>query len=274
MSRRAAVLVALLTGAVQPAMMAQDSRPSHEPSGARIDIAVERGLLTAIIRNAPLVAAVEELSRRTRVAIVVAEGLEDELVSVQLKNVGVAEGLRALLGNYDTFFYYGLSGQQSSAALAAVWVYRKGEAATLRPAPLESWAVMKDLEIAVRDHDPVVRERAYEALMSRPDRASRNLVILAIRGASESDSDLRERLLSTAVTRGIDIPGDVLKDLVRADGTEAIRLMAFDALAGDPQARDIALAVASDASEAIRERAREFLAELDSLARHREVIKR
>jgi hypothetical protein len=273
MSRRAAVLVALLTGAVQPAI-AQDSQPSHEPSGARIEIAVERGVLTAIIRNAPLAAALEELSRRTRVAIVVAEGLEDELVSVDLKNVGVDEGLRALLGNYDTFFYYGLTGQQSSAALAAVWVYRKGEAATLRPAPLESWAVMKDLEIAVRDHDPVVRERAYEALMSRPDRASRNLVILAIRGASESDSDLRERLLSTAVTKGIDIPGDVLKDLVRADGTEAIRLMAFEALAGDPQARDVALAVASDASEVIRERAREFLAELDSAARNREVIKR
>jgi hypothetical protein len=126
---------------------------------------------------------------------------------------------------------------------------------------------------AVNDRDPGVRERAYDALMSRPDRASRELVLLAIRGASEADADLRERLLSSAITRGIEVPRDVLADLVRADAADAIRLMALDALASDPSAREVAVAALSDVSEVVKERAREFLAELDSVTRREPSIR-
>jgi HEAT repeat protein len=159
------------------------------------------------------------------------------------------------------------------ASLAAVWVYPRGAASALRPVPPEVWASGTDIEAALNDTDAGVRERGYDALMSRPDRTSHERVLLAIRGASERDAHLRERLLSTAITRGIELPRDVLADLVRGDDVEGIRLMALDALSGDPAAREVGLAALSDPSEVVRQRARELLTELDSMTRRETSIR-
>jgi hypothetical protein len=136
--------------------------------------------------------------------------------------------------------------------------------------PPESWASTRELESALSDGDASIREQAYEALMSRPDRNSRNLVLLAIRGTSETDPELRQRILSSALSRGMDIPHDVLADLVRSDGTEEIRVIALDGLAADPASRDVVLAAAGDTSEVVRNRARDILSELDLLLRRKD----
>ena len=105
--------------------------------------------------------------------------------------------------------------------------------------------------------------------MSRPDQESGNLLFLALRGASETDPEMRQRLLSSALSKGIDVPPEMLADLVRSDSSEEIRMMALDALSGDPSARDVAVAALTDPSEAIRERAKDLLTELDALRRPR-----
>lgn len=269
MNRRASIfavlsIVALASGDAQ-------GRP-QDAAGAGFSISVQRGLLTVNVTQAPLLAVLDELGRQTRVAITAAEGFDLEVVSVNVKNVPVDEGLRALLENYDTFLYY-TPDRRRRAALTAVWVYPKGAASALRPVPPELWASARDIETALSDRDPSVRERAYDALMSRPDRASHNLAVLAIQGASETDPELRERLLSAAISKGIELPRDLLADLVRADGAEAIRMMALDALSGDPAARDIAMAALADASPLVRERAKEFLTELDTVSRREPPIR-
>ena len=66
------------------------------------------------------------------------------------------------------------------------------------------------------------------------------------------------------------IPHDVLADLVRADATEEIRVIALDGLAGDPASRDEVAAALSDPSEVVRDRARDVLAELDAMRRRRD----
>ena len=269
MFRRRPVIAALGCALVMAPGLAQERESSLPLPAARLSIAMDRGRVTAVIESSPLLAVLEELSRRTRVTIVPGPGLEAEELSAELTNVPVDEAIRTLLKNYDTFLYYSPS-QQSPASLAAVWVYPRGAASSLRPVPVETWASTRDLEAAMADRDPAVRERAYEALMARPDRVSQNRVLLAIRGATEADSELRERLLSTALSRSVEIPREVLSDLVRVDGTEAIRLIALDALTGDPAARETAVAALTDPSEAVRDRAREFLTELDSLARRRD----
>jgi hypothetical protein len=265
--------IGALSSAVVLAMAgAQETVAPQVGRTGELAIAVQDGRLTATIQHAPLLTALEELSARTRVAIVPGSGLHDDQLSAVLKAVTVEEGLRDLLKGYDTFFFYSAFGPRS--VLTAVWVYPKGAGAALRPVPPSEWASTMELEAAVSDRDPVVREHAYDALMSRSDAASRNLLWLAIRGASETDTDLRQRLLSTAVSNGIELPRDLLADLVRADGTEEIRVMALDALSPDPEARAIALGALSDPSTVVRDRAREVLLEIDSLARRRESIGR
>lgn len=237
-----------------------------DTSGAAMSITVRDGRVTARLEQASLLAVLDELSRQTRIAITAAEGLDLEVVSAELKDTAVDEAVRQLLGNYDAFLYYTPDGRRP-ATVTAVWVYRKGAAATLQPVPPELWASARDIETALSDQDAAVRERAYAALMSRPDRRSQNLVLLAIQGASEADAGLRERLLSAASSQGIELPREVLADLVRADSADTIRLMALDALSGDPAAREIGVAALADASPLVRQRAQEFLAELDAVSR-------
>lgn len=265
---RVPVLVVAVFGLVLTSGRAQETVPGAL-AGTRMALLVEDGRVTASLVRAPLLSVLEQLSSRTRIAIVPGSGLEAAEVSAELKSVPVEQALRSLLQQFDAFFFYTPAGGRQVASLAAVWVYPRGGAATIRPVPLETWGTSADLELALNDRDETVREQAYEALMNRPDRASRNRVILAIRGATETDADLRQRLLSAAQTRGLELPRDVLMDLVRADGSDAIRVMALDALAGDEAARETAVAASNDPSDVVRERAREFVAELDEVARSR-----
>lgn len=237
-----------------------------------LSISARRGRLTMHVDKAPLPAVLDELSRQTRITVTIGEGLDLEVVSAEVNNVAIEDGVRQLLARYDSFLYY-TPDRRGQSALSAVWVYPKGTAATLRPVSADAWASAGDLDAARNDRDPAVRERAYDALMSRPDRHSQNLVALAIQGASETDTGLRERLLSSAISRGVLLPREMLADLVRADAAESIRLMALEALSGDPASRDVGVAALNDASELVRERAKDFLAELDIMARRDGIIR-
>ena len=263
---------ATLAWAVVLSTVAQEPLTLQTAPGDRVSIVVSRGLVTASIQNAALLTVLDELSARARVTIIPGPGLEGERVSANLENVPVDQAVRDLLKACDTFFYYSPARPQSAASLRAVWVYPRGAAATLRPVPLEEWGSTGDIDTALAARDPAVRERAYEALMSRPDVVSRNTIVQAIRGATETDGDVRQRLLSTALSKGIEIPPDVLADLVRGDGVDVIRVMALEALSGSAAAREIAAAALTDPSQVVRERAKDILEELESLSPRREPI--
>jgi hypothetical protein len=255
-----------VAGPLSPAAAQQPDLPgaSASPAG-QLAIAIENGRITASIRNRPLGAVLEELGSRTGVALIPAADMDIEAlrVSAELAGVPVDEGLRRLLENYDAFFYYGVVGNRSSS-LRAVWIYRRGAAAALRPVPPEVWAGTKELQASLADTDPEVRARAYQALISRPDRESREVVIQALRGASEPDDAVRERILSTAFSTGVSLPRDLLMDLARWDTAAEVRLTALNALAFEPTLKEAAQAALTDSSPVVRERAKEMLAELEA----------
>jgi hypothetical protein len=266
-SRRACAVGLLASAGMLALASAQETVNQPTSATAQMSVDVQRGRVTASIQNSPLHEVLEELSGRTGVALVPGAGVEADQVSAELKDVPLDEGLRQLLKDYDAFFYYGAAGQNTRTSLRAVWVYPRGAAATVRPVPPATWASTKDLETGLADRDPAIREQAYDALMSRPDRESRNRVLLALRGATETDYELRQRLLSSALSKGVEVPFDLLADLVRGDGSEEIRVIALDALAGEPAARNVAVTALSDPSEAVRDRAGEFLAEIEGVLR-------
>jgi hypothetical protein len=261
-----ALILLALAPPLSPANAQQPDLPgtSASPTG-QMALALEKGRITASIRNHPLGAVLEELSSRTGVALIPSPDMDIEAlrVSAELAGVTVDEGLRRLLEDFDAFYYYGVVGNRSSS-LRAVWIFHKGAAATLRPVPPELWAGTKELQSSLADTDPEVRARGYEALMSRPDRESRELVIQALRGASEPDDAVRERILATAFSTGMSLPRDLLMYLARWDPAERVRLTALNALTFAPTLKEAAEAALTDSSPVVRERAKKILAELEA----------
>jgi hypothetical protein len=214
--------------------------------------------MTCSIENASLLQVLEELGGRTGVAFVAAQSIGDDRVSLEVVDVLFDEGLRRLLRSYDAFLYYSAS-DEAVSSLRAVWIYAKGAGTALQPVPQETEAAVAELRERLGDADPRVREQAYMALISRPDDASRELVLNALRGSTETDEDLRQRLLLGTIHQGMDVPRDLLADLALADGSELLRLLALDALADDPTVGDVAAAAVNDPSPMVRQRAQEIL---------------
>ena len=269
MYSRTLVMGAVLAVLTLDVLFAQQAASPPASTASELVVTLDAGQLTIRAANVPLEAVLADLSTRTGIPIEAASALESHHISASVKPAPVEQALRELLKNYDAFFLYSAAARKG-APLTGVWVYPRGAAANLRPVPPEAWASTKDLEIALADADGSIREQAYEALLSRADRRSQNLVLLAIRGASEADAELRQRILSSAISRGMEIPRDVLADLVRADASEEIRVIALDGLAGDPESRDAVSPALSDPSEIVRDRARDILAELDAMLRRRD----
>jgi HEAT repeat protein len=186
--------------------------------------------------------------------------LESRTISSDIRVLPLEEAIRKVLLDYDAFFFYDASA--APARLRTVWVFSKGSASDIRPVRPEQCASSKDIETALRESDPAARSLAYEALLERPDRHSRMLITEALRGIREPDAGVRERLLSMALSRGFELSPEVLADLARADASENIRLMAVDALAQHPSAKQIAEAALTDPSAAVRARAKEVLSEV------------
>ena len=234
-----------------------------QDTASRLSMRVEHGRLTCDIRNVTLSEVLDTLGRQTRVAFTLGDGIEPPLVSLQLADVPVEEGVRQLLRAYDVFLYYA-AGPAGRSSLQAVWVFPKGLGASARPVPPDVWAGSAELRERARSGDVHTREQAYVALMSRPDAESRAAVLDALRGATETDQGLRQRLWSHAFQQGMDVPGDLLAEVARIDGSEMVRLMALDALAGDPAVRDVAAALVDDPSAVVQRRAREIVAEWET----------
>lgn len=129
--------------------------------------------------------------------------------------------------------------------------------------PPELWANTKDLEAGLSEAEPNLREKSYDALMMRPDRHSRELVLHALLGDTEKDDGLRQRLLLSAGTRDFKIPPDILSHLARVDASPEIRWLALDGLSATPAALTAAQAALADSDATVRDKARQILDQLD-----------
>jgi hypothetical protein len=247
--------VIALASAASAGSQAERVAPSVQP-----EISFANGVLSASFREVSLGVVCEQLSAATKVAVVLSPGLETRTISSDIRVLPIEEAFRKVLLDYDAFFFYDASA--APARLRTVWVFPKGSASGIRPVRPEQCASSKDIETALRESDPAARSLAYEALLERPDRNSRTLITEALRGIREPDAGVRERLLSMALSRGFELSPEVLADLARADASENIRLIAVDALAEHPSAKEIAQAALTDPSAAVRARAKEVLSEV------------
>ncbi len=261
---RSFVSLLLAIGCLHAGFTQDDIRSVEQTAGQELRVSVDNGLLTATIRNHSLRRVLEELSVIAHFTIVVADGAADRPVSLEVKQIRLDDGLRQLLSDHDSFFFYG-GLADSPSSLRTVWVYRKGTASSLQPVPPEVWASSKDLEARLSNPDPENRALAYEGLLSRPDQSSRDAVIEALRGTTEKDHLVRQRIFSAAITKGTALPPDVLADLARLDPSEQIRWLALDALSEHSSVKQTAEAALTDPSEAVRERAKQILADLSAV---------
>jgi hypothetical protein len=246
--------------------LAFGGRIDAQEAPAVLSVVIQNGRMTCDVRNAPLIEVMEAIGARTPVRLVADAALEAERVSLQLTAVPLDEGLRRLLARYDMFLYYGADASGRSS-LQGVWAYQRGTGAATRPVPPEQWAGSAELRERVRSGDDDTREQAYLALLSRPDPESRTVVLDALRGSTERNDGLRERLLSAAMQHGMDLPRDLLADIARMDSSEMVRVIALEALAGDPTAREVAAGLLDDPSPVVQQRARDIMAETAAASR-------
>lgn len=251
--------VLTLAGAIALVEAQEGRQQTQAPSRADAPvIATEDGRLTARVRDLALGPVLAEVAARTGVALVAAPEIEQDPVSADVQGLSLDRALRELLKEYDTFFFYG-SATNAAAELRGVWIYPKGAASMLQPVAPEAWASSRELKGLLAQSNAIAREQIYEALMSRPDAESQDVVMQALRGATEFDPELRQRLLSLAISKGVLFPPDLLPYIAVADDSEAIRLMALDALPQAADMKQVVQAALSDPSEAVRDRAAEIL---------------
>ena len=208
---------------------AQEKMPPGGQHAAveRLELAFQSGRLAARIQNCTLQRLAGELDLKTRVSIVIAREIAADRVTAEFHDTALDAALHRLFASYDLFFYFGGPTGSTPASVRRVWVYPNGQAGQLRPVPPADWASTRDLEGILADSDPEVRAQAYEALMSSPDPSRRNLVLQALRGVGEERDEMRERILSSAISKGFPLAADLLGDLAQTDRSEQIRWMAL-----------------------------------------------
>jgi hypothetical protein len=255
-------------------LFAQQSRstqqPQRRPQGQAAPAAqrpaaeVKDNLLTYSVRQQPLERVLDEISQRTKIAVIRLEGVGSQRVSFQFNQYPVEEALRQILADYDAFYYYGVEGG-GAAALRAVWVYPKGRGVGLAPVPPEEWASTEEMQDQLEHSNPDARIRAINAITARRGDAAQAEVLKAL---EDPDARVRAEALYAASANGVELPPGTLHNLL-ADPAPDVRFLALDALANanDPGLRNLAQAALYDSSPAVQARAREIIEMLEAADR-------
>ncbi len=208
--------------------------------------ALDHGMLTFRAQNQTLRSILQQIAQKADVAIVLAEGVGEEKLSVEFQHYRLDEALRQILKGYDAFFFYGAHDEKVPASLKAVWVYPASRGRGLKPVPPDAWAK------STQEIDALVRRRG---------RQSADAVQEALRDADEI---VRTGALHRALHSGVQIPQELLIDLALNDRSMNVRLLALRALSGDPKLRWVAERALHDPSPSVSEMAQEILSELDA----------
>ena len=222
-------------------------------------ITVQDGMLTCRAKSQTLRTLLEQIGEKAQVRVVLASGLGEEQVSVELQRFPLDEALRQIVKNYDAFFLYGVGvGKENkeAAALRAVWIYPAGGARGLRPVDPDTWGSTREMEQMLLNSDPEIRARAVAEMIKRKGRQSGDVV----RDALKDDSNMvRLAAIRTASLSGVEIPQGTLVDLALNDRSELVRFLALDGLPEDPSVQWVAERALQDPNPNVSEKAREIL---------------
>ena len=235
--------------------------PATTPPARPVTIAAD-GALTLIAMRLTLQSVLNDISIQAKLPIILAESLENEPVSLELRAVPLEEGLRRLLARYDAFYLFSPS-EKSIPSIKGVWVYPKGEGLELKPVPPTAWASTKELETQLENPDPGVRIDTYQALIERHGEGALPVIR---RGLADTDDGVRLGTLSAAIDADVEIPSAELHALVLNDSLQSIRLLALEAVESRQEAKAIAESVLNDQDEVIGNHARLLLERLQARA--------
>jgi hypothetical protein len=240
----------------------QAGPPLRRQVRAQSTITFRDALLTVNILNQPLSWVAEEIISKTKVALVLANGLETRRVSLSFQNLSLEEGLRRLLKDEDAFYFYRAK-QGAPSALSVVWAYPRGKGQGLAPTPPETWASTKEVEGMLSDPDPEVRSRAIESLIQREGPKARNAVLSLLK---DPDNSVRIQALHHSAEAGVELPADYLSTLALSDASPDVRFLALENLGNNnPGAVEaIAEKARNDPDIRVQMKAQEILQELHS----------
>jgi HEAT repeat protein len=216
----------------------------------------KEGRLSVDVQGRSLEWVLGQISQAANIAFVTDETLP-ETVSVQFGDVPLDEGIRRILKDQDSFFFYEAQGN-APATLRVVWVYPKGQGRSVQPVPPERWASTRDLEKLLTDPDAEIRSRAVEALIERQGEKARAVVLRALK---DDNARVRTQALYGAFSSGLELPADVLAEALD-DPSSDVRFLALEAIASRPEAAPLARRALGDASPHVRDRAREIVAKV------------
>ena len=243
---------------VVPSAVVQASPSISNRACRKSTVNFENDRLSVQAEYCPFDWLLEEISKKAHVAITRDAALRSQSASIQFENVSLEDGLRRVLKDYDSFFFFGGS-KGSPSHLKVVWVYSNGEGTGVVPVPQEFWASSKDLEGNLKDPNPKVRASAIEAIIERKRDKSRDEVFNALKDANP---EVRTRALSAALNSGVDLPTQSLVDLLMHDKSPKVRFLSLDAMADSPEGEAMAEYALNDPDPHVQNAAHEILEHL------------
>jgi hypothetical protein len=234
------------------AVVSQPSVPAPSP------VIVKEGRLSVAVDRVSAQWVLDEIARQASVKIENTASFATFPLSIAFDGLPVDEGLRRILVPFDAFFFYGAS-DAKGATLQTIWIYPKGQGASLIPVPPDAWASTGDLERALNDPDGDVRSDAIDQWVERKGDRALDQVLQALRDPEDS---VRLRALDAASAHGLDLPDAEVQTIALGDASADVRLAALDILSESPKVKSIAEAALGDASQEVRERATAILKEL------------
>lgn len=257
LSALAALALVLSLGFCSPGRTSETEPAAAAP---KVLVAITGAQATIVAANQPLSKVLDEISRNARIAFVADQAIGKSLVSIEIRDVPLDQALRALLKDFDAFFYYHAPANGAASALEAVWIYPKDRGQGLEPVPPEKWASTTELKGRLTSKDPTVRAQAIEALAARDRNGAADAVLKALH---DSDEEVRTRALYAANSQGINLPSETLLTLARSDSSATVRFLALSGLEGHPEASTAARDALQDPSPFVRSKAGEMLSALE-----------
>ncbi|NKB81105.1 MAG: hypothetical protein GKS05_04280 [Nitrospirales bacterium] len=261
-----------------PNIVGSDTRPVPQRVAANLSVdlipvsfttepflIVEDNRISVRLENHPLSWVLQEVVTRGHVAITKAEEsaatFETIPVTAQFKDLPLDQGLRILLKDVDALYFY-RAGRQAAADLQTVWVYPKGQGETMRPVPPSVWDPTRELRANLSHSEPAHRRKALKDLIKHEGANAEPYILEALNDPNDS---VRHLAFEGAFRTSIDVPVDVLTDLLQHDALPRIRFLALHALTRDVEAnRWLIELVLDDADEKIQEHAKMLLANIDT----------
>jgi hypothetical protein len=204
------------------------------------------------VSGRPLQEVINEIFQQSGVPIVMGNGMLNPLITKEFHDLPLEQGLRRLFEDYDTFYFYSRI-EGMPARLTTVWVYPSGQGQKLIPIPLPPDQGQKLASISlprdsqsdecaqdVNDPDAFKRALAIKTLAERYGNAAAEVVKTSL---ADFDERVRIEALQAALNKSVDVPIEVLKEMVQYDPSALIRSIALAGLVNEAESGLIAPSV-------------------------------